>query len=177
MFFWCYRKLWTTARNRSALPCTNAWRHGPPMCVFQQVCFLFIICYTKMGNSLTNLRIFPTKTQIILTYTSCCHVFLSFIRTLLLPSTWKFKTILSIFFSKSPKTACKPGTYGIDGQCVPCPIGQFNSGGQWCLLCPQGTYQDETGWGQCKQCPQGTFQPHHAQTSAGEIPNNFICAR
>ena len=42
------------------------------MCVFQQVCFLFIICYTKMGNSLTNLRIFPTKTQMILTYTSCC---------------------------------------------------------------------------------------------------------
>ena len=146
-----------------------------------------------------------------------------------------------IFFSQSPKTACQPGTYGIDGQCVPCPIGQFHSGGQWCLLCPlgtyedgtgssqckqcplgmfqdeigssqckqclpgtyedgtgsslckqcpPGTYQDETGSNQCKQCPPGTYQdetgssqckqclpgtyePHHAQTSAGEIPNNL----
>ena len=79
------------------------------MCVFQQVCFLFIICYTKMGNSLTNLRIFPTKTQIILTYTSCCHVFLSFIRTLLLPSTWKFKTILSIFFLEISQNSMPTG--------------------------------------------------------------------
>ncbi|XP_078324762.1 uncharacterized protein LOC111124312 [Crassostrea virginica] len=55
-------------------------------------------------------------------------------------------------------TACQPGTYGIDGQCVSCPIGQFNSGGQWCLLCPPGTYQDETGSSQCKQCPLRMYQ-------------------
>ncbi|XP_078324759.1 uncharacterized protein LOC144622663 [Crassostrea virginica] len=55
-------------------------------------------------------------------------------------------------------TACQPGTYGKDGKCVPCPIGQFNSGGQWCLLCPLGTYEDGTGSSQCKQCPLGMYQ-------------------
>ena len=60
---------------------------------------------------------------------------------------------------------CLPGTY------------EDGTGSSLCKQCPPGAYQDETGSSQCKQCPPGTYQPYHAQTSAGEIPNNFIYAR
>lgn len=38
---------------------------------------------------------------------------------------------------------------------VVCPAGSFSREGV-CLLCPQGTYQDEEGRDFCNQCPRGS---------------------
>ncbi len=38
---------------------------------------------------------------------------------------------------------------------VVCPAGSFSSEGA-CLLCPQGTYQDEEGRDFCNKCPRGS---------------------
>lgn len=38
---------------------------------------------------------------------------------------------------------------------VVCPAGSFSQEGA-CLLCPEGTYQEEKGRGFCKSCPKGS---------------------
>lgn len=56
-------------------------------------------------------------------------------------------------------TACKKGFYGKDGQCLPCPMGQYNNGSkQWCSYCPPGSYSNKTGSSLCQLCPPGTYQ-------------------
>lgn len=61
---------------------------------------------------------------------------------------------------------CPAGTYGRDGQCLPCLPGQFNagSGRQWCALCAAGSYQDQSGATACKPCSVGHYQDEIGQS-------------
>lgn len=65
--------------------------------------------------------------------------------------------------------ACSKGTYGKDGQCLPCPAGQYNDGSkQWCSFCPPGRYNNKTGSSSCRRCPKGTYNTLHGQTTLGK---------
>ncbi|XP_047191074.1 thyroglobulin isoform X2 [Scophthalmus maximus] len=57
----------------------------------------------------------------------------------------------------TPSFGCSRGYHlAGDGEgCVVCPAGSFSREGV-CLLCPQGTYQDEEGRGFCNSCPRGS---------------------
>ncbi|XP_034466617.1 thyroglobulin isoform X2 [Hippoglossus hippoglossus] len=57
----------------------------------------------------------------------------------------------------TPTFSCSRGynlASGGDG-CIVCPAGSFSREGA-CLLCAQGTYQDEKGRGFCNKCPRGS---------------------
>ncbi|XP_008304814.1 thyroglobulin [Stegastes partitus] len=56
-----------------------------------------------------------------------------------------------------PSFSCSRGyRLSNDGEgCVVCPAGSFSREGV-CLLCPQGTYQDEEGRDFCNRCPRGS---------------------
>ncbi|XP_061179392.1 signal peptide, CUB and EGF-like domain-containing protein 1 [Saccostrea echinata] len=76
------------------------------------------------------------------------------------------------FFFSNVANSCAAGTYGKDGQCIPCPVGQYNGGSnmQWCSICQPGTYQDQTGSSSCKNCPSGTYQAKKGKTSCDPCP-------
>ncbi|XP_062597943.1 signal peptide, CUB and EGF-like domain-containing protein 1 [Saccostrea cucullata] len=62
-------------------------------------------------------------------------------------------------------TACAPGTYGKDGQCIPCSVGQYSTGSglHWCSMCQPGSYQDQFGSSFCHPCPAGTYQTNQGK--------------
>lgn len=65
--------------------------------------------------------------------------------------------------------ACREGTYGKDGHCLPCPMGQYKDGSkQWCSLCPPGSYNDQTESSSCHPCPAGTYNRIYDQAVPGK---------
>uniref|UniRef100_A0A5F8HE37 Signal peptide, CUB and EGF-like domain-containing protein 2 n=1 Tax=Monodelphis domestica TaxID=13616 RepID=A0A5F8HE37_MONDO len=48
---------------------------------------------------------------------------------------------------------CGLGQEHIKGKCVSCSIGTYDGGQERCILCPNGTYQDEEGQITCELCP------------------------
>lgn len=65
--------------------------------------------------------------------------------------------------------ACSGGTYGKKGQCLPCPMGQYNDGSkQWCSFCSPGSYNAHTGSSSCHPCPAGTYNRIYGQTVPGK---------
>nr|XP_034301523.1 signal peptide, CUB and EGF-like domain-containing protein 1 [Crassostrea gigas] len=76
------------------------------------------------------------------------------------------KCVTTRFTEVCISTACSKGTYGKDGQCLPCPVGQYNDGSkQWCSYCPPGRYNNKTLSSSCRRCPKGTYNTLHGQTT------------
>jgi hypothetical protein len=57
---------------------------------------------------------------------------------------------------------CHPGTYGMAGACMPCPMGTASNlwgalGPASCLQCPAGTFGSKNGLSECSICEQGYY--------------------
>ena len=74
--------------------------------------------------------------------------------------------------SPSQCTQCEVGTFGTDGTCTSCPVGQFQDqiGQSSCNDCPVGQYQDTVGASGCSSCVEGKFQ----DTVGGASCNNCV---
>ncbi|CAL2041939.1 unnamed protein product [Caenorhabditis brenneri] len=51
-------------------------------------------------------------------------------------------------------------------ECMACPSGSVNINNT-CMLCPRGSYQDESGETSCKPCPDGTYTLDEGSQSVG----------
>ena len=57
-------------------------------------------------------------------------------------------------------TECPAGSWGANGECVPCSKGTYRPGdsnGTGCLECPAGTYQPFLGGSECSICGAGNY--------------------
>ena len=70
-----------------------------------------------------------------------------------LKATVQYRTVSTLVVAQ-----CPAGSWGANGECVPCSKGTYGgTNGAGCLECPAGTYQPSLGGSECRVCGAGNY--------------------